>query len=94
MLLGTVFSGGNGSCLPSYGDVGFHPRSSHLQTGQLGAVLQQLLDGDVADVELGGQGVLLLDLLGQLLKHVCNSSSASMHSVCTDTGLGSSGKQH
>lgn len=79
MLLGTVCTRGDGSRFPLYGDVGFRPCSPHLQTGQLGAVLEQLLDGDVAHVELGGQGVLLLHLLGQLLKHICNNSTGSMH---------------
>lgn len=83
----SLLQGGDGRCLPSYGDVGFHPCPPHLQAGQLGAVLEQLLDGDVAHVELGGQGVLLLHLLCQLLKHVCNDSPGSVHPALRCHGL-------
>lgn len=47
---------------------GPHPCPADLQPGQLGTVLEELLDGNVSDVQLGGQGVLLLHSDAQLLK--------------------------
>ena len=48
---------------------GFDPRPADLQPGQLGTVLEELLDGDVTNVQLRRQRVLLLHCPGQLLKH-------------------------
>lgn len=50
---------------------GLDPGPADVQPRQLGAVLKQLLDGDVAHVQLRQQRVFLLHGHGQLLKHLC-----------------------
>lgn len=47
--------------------------SADVQPGQLGTVLEELLDGDVAHVQLRRQRVLLLDGRRQLLEHLCGA---------------------
>lgn len=54
-------TGIGGSLHRSGGAGGLDRRPANVQPGELGAVLEQLLDGHVAHMQLRGQGVLLLD---------------------------------
>lgn len=70
-ILWTVFLGAVSACpsLHRCTVACLHSGPADLQPGQLGTVLEELLDGNVPHVQLGRQRVLLLHGSGQLLKH-------------------------